>query len=158
MLVDLKNVAKSKYARVAFAIFTSLSICAGGCDGDSGTGGSASSSSTATRSDTEALQAQANRLEKIEITVSAPVEKILQEDNRGLPHQRFLIRLSNGSTILVANDLKYGTFVPLQPGDFVTIRGEYIWNRRGGVLHWTHKSDEPKHQGGWIELNGKRYQ
>jgi hypothetical protein len=83
---------------------------------------------------------------------------MLREEDYREPHQRFLLMLSNGTTVLVANDLQYGTYAPVQEGNVVRIHGEYIWNERGGVLHWTHKSDEPRHESGYIDFNGMRYQ
>ena len=53
---------------------------------------------------------------------------------------------------------KYAPTVPIQAGNVVRIHGEYIWNRLGGLIHWTHHSDSPKHESGWIEFNGQRYQ
>lgn len=108
--------------------------------------------------DTQAIQAQDAHAIKVEITVAAPVKKLLREDTRGLPHQKFLLQLSNGTTVLVAHDIKYAPQVPLQAGDTPIIHGEYIWNRKGGVLHWTHHSDTPRHEGGWIYFNGQKYQ
>jgi len=108
--------------------------------------------------DREALNAQADHAIKREITVEARVKKLLPEDTRGLPHEKFLIELSNGTTILIAHDLKMAPSVPIQPGDILRIHGEYIWNSRGGLIHWTHHTDTPRHEGGWIDFNGTRYQ
>jgi hypothetical protein len=108
--------------------------------------------------DNEALLAQSAHGIKREITVTARVKKILPEDKQGLPHQRFLIELSNGSTILIAHDLKYAPSLPIKPLDVVRIHGEYIWNQLGGLIHWTHHSDTAKHESGWIDFNGLRYQ
>jgi len=108
--------------------------------------------------DKEALNAQADHAIKREITVEARVKKLLATDTEGLPHQKFLIELSNGSTILIAHDLKYAPAVPIKAGDVLRIRGEYIWNSLGGLIHWTHHSDTPRHDSGWIEFNGERYQ
>lgn len=109
--------------------------------------------------DAAIVQAQAAQAQKVELTVTAPVLKLLREENYREPHQRFLLSLSNGTTVLVANDLKYGTYVPnLRPGALLRLHGEYIWNEKGGVLHWTHLSDEPRHESGYIDYNGWRYQ
>jgi hypothetical protein len=109
--------------------------------------------------DAAILQAQAAQAQKVELTVTAPVLKLLREQDYREPHQRFLLSLSNGTTVLVANDLKYGTYVPgLVPGAMLRLHGEYIFNEKGGVLHWTHLSDEPRHESGWIDYNGMRYQ
>lgn len=108
--------------------------------------------------DREVLAAQANRLSKVEVTAVARVEKLLPDDNQGLQHQKFLLLLSNGTTVLVANDLTYGQRVPVQPGSIIQIHGEYVWNSLGGLIHWTHRSDSPRHESGWIDYEGVRYQ
>jgi len=108
--------------------------------------------------DSAVLTAQAQHAIQVEVNVTAKVKKILREDTQGLPHQRFLIELSNGSTVLIAHDLKMAPAVPISPGDIVSIRGEYIWNKLGGLIHWTHHSDTPKHENGWIDFMNVRYQ
>lgn len=109
-------------------------------------------------SDAPAINAQAQQLIKAEITFTAPVKKLLPPDTRGLPHQKFLLELSNGTTILVAHNTRMAPEVPISAGSFVTIKGEYIWNPKGGLMHWTHHTDTPNHEGGYIDFNGKRYE
>lgn len=106
----------------------------------------------------EVLQAQQQGLKHVEVTVDAQVYKLLRDDTEGLPHQRFLIGLPNGTTVLIAHDTKMAPRVPLNKGDWVRIHGEYIWTEKGGVIHWTHHTDTPRHEGGWIDYNGLRYQ
>lgn len=104
------------------------------------------------------LAAQAQQAKRVEITVVARVYKLLPDDTKGLPHQRFLLRLNNGTTVLIAHDTKMAPRVPINVGDLIRIHGEYIWNEKGGVIHWTHHSDNGHHEPGWIEFNGQRYQ
>jgi len=104
------------------------------------------------------IQAQTQQLRKVELVTSAQVCRMLPTDNKGLRHQKFLVRLTNGTTVLVANDLTMGQMVPCHPGDTLEIKGEYIWTQRGGVLHWTHHSDTSEHPGGWIRLGSQTYQ
>jgi hypothetical protein len=108
--------------------------------------------------DRQIVQAQQERLIKSEVTGRAPVKELLPDDLEGLKHEKFLLRLSNGTTVLVAHDISYAPRVPLQEGDFIVIHGEYIWNPKGGLIHWTHRSDTPRHEGGWIDFKGTRYQ
>lgn len=108
--------------------------------------------------DAEAIRAQQLQLVKVPVTVTAPVKKLLKYDDRGLPHEKFLLLLSNGSTVLVAHNTKMAPYVPLQAGDTVTVCGEFIWNPKGGLIHWTHHTDSPNHKGGYIDFNGKRYE
>ena len=104
------------------------------------------------------LEAQAEQLRKVEVELTAQVCRMLPTDEKGLRHQKFLIRLTNGTTVLVANDLTMGQMVPCHPGDILDLKGEYIWTKRGGVLHWTHHSDTNEHPGGWIRLGSQTYQ
>ncbi|MEL7054408.1 MAG: DUF3465 domain-containing protein, partial [Cyanobacteria bacterium J06588_5] len=46
----------------------------------------------------------------------------------------------------------------LRVGDRVSVKGEYEWNDRGGLIHWTHHDPRNVHEGGWIDHNGLRYQ
>lgn len=108
--------------------------------------------------DSQALLAQSERRSKVELTVRAPVLKMLPPDTIGLQHERFLLRLSNDSTVLVAHDTSIAPEVPLSAGDVPVVHGEYIWNDKGGVIHWTHHADRGSHPGGWIYFNGHRYQ
>ncbi|HEY9718058.1 MAG TPA: DUF3465 domain-containing protein [Trichormus sp.] len=108
--------------------------------------------------DLDGIRAQDGHLFKVEVTVKAPVKELLPDDTEGVPHQRFLIELSNGTTLLIAHDTAIAPHVPLEPGDTPIIRGEFIWNQRGGVIHFTHHPARPGHEGGFIYVNGKRYE
>lgn len=93
------------------------------------------------------------------VTVEAEVEKLLSDDRDGSRHQRFLIRLDDGRRLLVAHNIDLAERVPVEPGDPIRLRGQYEWNDRGGVLHWTHHDPNASgddHPGGWIEVAGRR--
>lgn len=107
--------------------------------------------------DAEVIQAQDSHRKKVEVTFTAPVYKMLPEDTRGIEHQRFLVSLSNGTTVLVAHNTDLAPMVPIHEGDSVTLHGEYIWNRRGGIMHYTHHSTN-RHESGYIDFAGQRYQ
>lgn len=104
------------------------------------------------------LEAQAQQLRHKQVTIGATVLKTLPDDTRGIRHQRFLIALDNGTTVLIAHNIDIAPHIPIQKGDYLVICGEYIWNEKGGVIHWTHHSDNPYHPGGYIDFAGKRYQ
>ena len=87
------------------------------------------------------------------------VIKIMADDREGSQHQRFLIRLSNGHTLLVAHNIDLAPrVVDLQTGDIITFKGEYEWNNKGGVIHWTHRDPAGRHPGGWLTHKGRIYQ
>ncbi len=107
--------------------------------------------------DGSVVNAQEHRDRNVMVSLTARVLKTLPDDRKGNPHQRFLLSLSNGTTVLVAHNIDLAEYVPIKAGDMVRIQGEYVWNERGGVIHYTHHSTSSKHQGGFIELNGQEY-
>jgi hypothetical protein len=87
------------------------------------------------------------------------VEKILKDDLTGLPHQRFIIRLKNGQSLLIVHNIHLAKRIDnLQKGDTVGFKGEYIYNEKGGLVHWTHHDPRGRHEAGWIEHKGITYQ
>lgn len=101
----------------------------------------------------------AARRSDVAIEGEGEVLKLLADDQRGSRHQRFLLRLASGATLLVAHNIDLAPRLDaLEVGDRVRFAGEYEWNERGGVLHWTHRDPRGKHAGGYLELDGRRYQ
>lgn len=95
---------------------------------------------------------------KFWLTLSGKVIKVLSDDREGDMHQRFLIEIAPQTTLLVAHNIDVAKRVPVKQGDKVTIHGEYVWNDKGGVLHWTHQDPSRRKRGGWIDYQGLRYQ
>ncbi len=94
-----------------------------------------------------------------QLEITGKVKRILQDDVSGIRHQRFIVEISGGQTILIAHNIDLSPRIDdLKEGDKVTVYGEYEWNERGGVIHWTHHDPEGKHEGGWIKHNGNTYQ
>jgi len=110
-------------------------------------------------SDDPLLTAFAARHSNVQIESEGVVERILADDRNGSRHQRFILRGPSGTTVLVAHNIDLAPrIMGLQPGDFVRFNGEYEWNERGGVIHWTHHAPRGDHRPGWIEYRGRRYQ
>ncbi len=87
------------------------------------------------------------------------VLRILPDDNEGSRHQRFILELPSGRTVLVAHNIDLAPRIPaLQTGDTVGFYGEFETNDRGGVIHWTHHDPQNRHPHGWLEHNGSRYE
>jgi uncharacterized protein DUF3465 len=105
----------------------------------------------------------ASALEKhasnIHVEGRGTVAKILPDDNDGSRHQRFIVRLSSGQTILIAHNIDRAPRVSsLNEGDIVSFSGEYEWNPKGGVVHWTHRDSDGRHSAGWIRHDGQAFQ
>ncbi|MFO7303882.1 MAG: DUF3465 domain-containing protein [Gammaproteobacteria bacterium] len=116
---------------------------------------SAPSSSAA--SSIEALFAQ--RQSDVQVRGEGVVVRILSDDNKGSRHQRFILKLASGHTLLIAHNIDLATRVEgLKVGDHVEFFGEYEWNERGGVIHWTHHDPKGRHVAGWLKHNGRIYQ
>ena len=90
------------------------------------------------------------------VVVDGVVDRVLPDDDDGSRHQRFVMRLDGGHTLLVAHNIDLADRVPLATGDAVRVRGEYEWNEQGGVLHWTHHDPDGDRPGGWVEHDGVR--
>ncbi len=87
------------------------------------------------------------------------VDRILADDNDGSPHQRFIITTDSGLSLLIAHNIDLAPRLDgLAVGDRVSVFGEYEWNDKGGLIHWTHDDPAGNHQAGYIEWRGRQYQ
>jgi hypothetical protein len=65
------------------------------------------------------------------------------------------VRVAGGGTVLIAHNLELAPRVaPLTVGDELEFSGEYVWNEKGGVVHWTHPDPRGQHRAGWIRRVG----
>ena len=95
----------------------------------------------------------------VQVKITAQVFKLLRDDLDGSRHQRFLIKLSGGETILIAHNIDLAPRLDdLEKGDIITLHGEYEWYVKGGVIHWTHHDPAGHHIDGWIKHQDKIYQ
>ena len=100
-----------------------------------------------------------NRQSNLQVGGQGIVVKALKDDNDGHRHQRFILRLANGHTLLVAHNIELAPRIDdLRIGDMVAFYGEYEWNPKGGVLHWTHHDPHNTHPHGWLKHHGNTYQ
>lgn len=110
-------------------------------------------------SDAELESAFANRLSNMQVAGQGTVVKVLPDDDNGSRHQRFIIRLESGRTLLVAHNIDLAQRIDtLRTGDMVAFYGEYEWNPKGGLIHWTHRDPKGRHPAGWIKHDGQTYQ
>jgi hypothetical protein len=100
-----------------------------------------------------------SRSSGVQVNGAGTVEKVLKDDLEGSRHQRFIVRLASGQTLLIAHNIDLAPRVAsIAVGDAVSFFGVYEWNRNGGTVHWTHHDPKGKHPGGWIRHQGKTYE
>jgi hypothetical protein len=88
----------------------------------------------------------------VQVQGQGVVVKVLPDDNSGSRHQRFIVKLSSGQTILIAHNIDIAPRIgSLRKGNKVKFYGEYAWNEEGGVVHWTHRDPDGGHEAGWLE-------
>lgn len=85
------------------------------------------------------------------------VTKILPDDNRGLKHQKWLVRLSNGITMQAVYNSDMCPRVPVKAGDVIGMGGQFIWTKSGALLHWLHGDPKKRRPDGFVYVNGKYF-
>ncbi|MBE3655004.1 DUF3465 domain-containing protein [Vibrio navarrensis] len=109
--------------------------------------------------DHQLKNAYENHQSDLQVQGSGTVIHLLPDDNEGSRHQKFILKLDSKQTLLVAHNIDLAPRVPnLKVGDRVQFYGEYEWNKKGGVMHWTHNDPNNKHPHGWLKHNGKTYE
>lgn len=112
-----------------------------------------------TTDDSALIRAYTNRKSDVQVTGSGVVIKNLADDTSGSRHQKFILRLASGQTLLIAHNIDLAPRInSLRKGDTIKFYGEYEWNAKGGVVHWTHHDPNGNHVGGWLKHNGNIYQ
>jgi hypothetical protein len=111
----------------------------------------ASSQAAPTRGDDILGRAFEQQRSNVQVTSSGVVVKVLPDDEQGSRHQRFLVRVESGQTVLIAHNIDLAARLEsLKAGDHVEFSGEYEWNNKGGVIHWTHRDPAGRHVAGWV--------
>ncbi|MEJ2135698.1 MAG: DUF3465 domain-containing protein [Desulfofustis sp.] len=100
-----------------------------------------------------------HRKSNLQIEGAGLVEKVLKDDVDGIRHQRIILRISDTQTVLIAHNIDLAPRVEnIDKGDRLEFFGEYEWNKKGGVIHWTHRDPANRHVDGWLKHKGKLYQ
>ena len=119
-----------------------------------------SSTATESTSPVDAISSAFNEQRSgVQVAGEGVVSKLLPDDNDGSRHQRFILTLSSGQTLLVAHNIDLAPRIAsLREGDSVAFNGVYEWNTKGGVIHWTHLDPGGRHEAGWLKHAGQTYQ
>ena len=133
-----------------FGVVWTAPACAFPSSGDNG--------NTST-DDSAIARAFKEKKRNVQVEGEGVVERILADDLAGGRHQRFIVRLGSGQTLLIAHNIDLAPRVAgLKEGDRIAFYGEYIWNSQGGIVHWTHHDPQGRHVAGWLKHKGQTYQ
>lgn len=141
---------KRRTARLLFAVLA-LALAGVGLVGRLAQQG-ALRSDAPVRGEAAVAEAFEQRRSNLWVEVTGTVERLLPDDLEGARHQRFILALSSGQTLLIVHNLDLAPRAPVERGSRVTVRGEYEWNEQGGVIHWTHHDPDGRRPGGWIRV------
>lgn len=113
---------------------------------------------TVSESDQRLARAFDRHESNLQIEGTGMVSQLLSDDNDGGRHQRFIVELKTGQTILMAHNIDVAPrIISLDLGDEIRFFGEYEWNEKGGTIHWTHHDPNGHHPAGWIKHEGRVY-
>lgn len=99
-----------------------------------------------------------NRASNVQVRGQGTVVRILPDDTEGSRHQKFILKTGNNLTILVSHNIDLAPRINnLEKGDSISFFGEYEWNSKGGVIHWTHHDPDGSGSGGWVRHAGALY-
>ena len=104
-------------------------------------------------------RAYEDRLDELQVKGQGVVVRLLADDDEGARHQRFILRLASGQTLLIAHNIDVAPRVEgVRVGDTVAFKGVYEWSEEGGTVHWTHRDPEGEHEAGWLLHDDRVYQ
>ena len=85
------------------------------------------------------------------------VVRLLSDDTQGLPHQRWYVRLSDGSEVFCVYNLDMGGRIPLKVGSSIGLGGQFKFTNQGPLMHWLHSDPQHRRPDGYVEVDGHRY-
>jgi hypothetical protein len=116
-----------------------------------------------THSKLTSLEKLNNAFEKqishFQVNQTGRITKILRDDNHRPRHQRFVLQLDSNQKLLIAHNIDLAPKIEnLKEGTSVSFYGEYEWNNKGGIVHWTHHDPKGLHPDGWLIYGDRKYE
>ncbi|MDE2483427.1 MAG: DUF3465 domain-containing protein [bacterium] len=96
-----------------------------------------------------------------EVIATGHVIDVLGERaGRSGEHEGYLVKLDGNCDLLVKVETNTTITGPiaLRPKERVVVKGVYIYNPLGGLIHWTHHDPRGRHVGGYVTAGGTSYQ
>ena len=141
-----------KQVVVAIVLVGLAGVAAGGCAASKPDAGGDSG-------DAALAAAFRDRMDDLQVRGSGTVARLLADDDEGSRHQRFIVRLDSGQTLLVAHNIDVAPRVEgLEVGDEIAFSGVYEWSAEGGTIHWTHGDPDGDHSPGWLRHDATTYE
>jgi hypothetical protein len=108
--------------------------------------------------DNAALTADLDAGRPAEVTVQGTVTALEPDspDRGDGVHQRFQVSVE-GTRVEVDHNLSLAPRVPVAVGKVVVVHGQFEPDPGHPVIHYTHHATG-RHEGGWIDLGGTRYE
>ena len=94
----------------------------------------------------------------VQVQGQGTVIRLLTDDSEGNRHQRFILELDSGQTLLITHNIDIAPRLDvIAVGDRVEFYGVYFYNEQGGGIHWTHHDPKGQHISGWLKWNGEKF-
>lgn len=93
--------------------------------------------------------------EKTQVLVTGTISEIKKEDNSGLQHQKYNMKVDKDITLQIVSNLEFGR-IPLVVGKVTTVCGEFLKVGQG-MVHWTHFDPHGPHADGFTIVDGVLY-
>lgn len=95
----------------------------------------------------------------VQVFGTGTVISILSDNLNGGRHHRLIIEWKSKQTLLIAHNIDLAPRIDTSAvNDQIEFFGEYAWNNKGGVIHWTHHDPQDIHVNGWVFHNNVIYQ
>ena len=103
--------------------------------------------------------AHSRQQSEVQVVGSGRIAVLLADDTKGTRHQKFIVRVNESLTVLISHNIDLAPRInDLRKGEHIEFSGEYIYNTKGGLVHWTHHDPNNRHAGGWLQYQGRTYQ
>lgn len=134
----------ARWRQAAYGLLAAGMIGTAGCGSD-------------TAPDNAVFSAAFSNHRATEVTIQGQVTRLLPDgpDVGDGVHQRFDVDVS-GVVVEIDHNVSIAGRAPVQVGSTVTIHGQFEPDPGHPIIHYTHHATG-RHEGGWIELSGTRY-
>jgi hypothetical protein len=74
-------------------------------------------------------------------------------------HEGYLLKLNGNCDLMlrVETNVSITGPVPVRRGEQMIVKGVYVFNPMGGILHWTHHDPSGRHLSGYIVIGNRVY-